>query len=970
MLKTSDGTQIKRLSGKIGDRQPALGGRKQRALYTATGGETSIDLSLLTPSLSYTPSANQISVKRTSGSGLIAGIDFYERTATSIGFPTTDPLLAGEIVEIMLDFGITSVMALAPRPDCFSQTATAGQTLITADFSWTYNLNPSKALGGVRVEINGITQTRGIDFTEVNLSNTNTNQVLLVDALLGGENIILTPVYQAIDTSAASTSFYGQAYSNMQSAFTAGTQAFIDQSSDMISVPNTTIVNRAKIPNIANDLRASLGNERIAVQSIIQLQNEFGPNGEPVFSVLNDDRGLVRCVGIWIGCPTSNLAYGQYLGANLGDYAEITFYGTGLNLLSIVFLAQDIRITVDGGTEGSSIWPSNPSNVLGGRNYSSNAIVPLVSGLTLGIHTVKIRAANANGIYISGFEILNSNASGLVNINPGVGYINGQKYTNNLVDSVAYNAGVTGTKGGRLVRYLNSDGTFGQAFQATDASTLYLSSAVHTNEEVARVYHWREFGCGRNTVNAGQANDDFSSLQSGAASRASAFTLDDGTTSLVGNYVAVTTDAPYEVLALYNGSFSQFLTITFVGTGLDIFTSNDGTRSFTAIYVDGGASIGSITSSSSAGFVKRKIVSGLPYGTHTVKLENTNLAAGSLRIIHFIVYQPKKPAVPSSSIEICDYNVAADYVASTVSTLGTVASGTMRKVCARELVYVGTWVMNLSATNHSGWYVASNTSTSYFTYTFFGSGIELSTITDAAALNQTFYIDNVATGTTANNVIQPGSGLSMTAGVLSGTSSAAGTIRYKYSGLALGVHTIKVVNNTGTYMYADALDIITPIHSYKSNLYADLQNTLTVGSNSLMDSRKTSMIKELLPAQKAWVQALGVANSPTTTSTALVPCPDMSVTIKTNGSAIKVDLSLNVIFATGAELDWCLYVDGVLAVPMRSVAPITTGYFIYSESLIIPVSQGVHKVDLYWASGGGQTLTLRGGQRILTVQEI
>jgi len=133
MLKTSDGTQIKRIS-KIGDRQPALGGRKQRALYTATGGETSIDLSLLTPSLSYTPSANQISVKRTSGSGLIAGIDFYERTATSIGFPIADPLIAGEIVEIVLDFGITSVMALAPRSDCFSQTATlsasGGNTLV------------------------------------------------------------------------------------------------------------------------------------------------------------------------------------------------------------------------------------------------------------------------------------------------------------------------------------------------------------------------------------------------------------------------------------------------------------------------------------------------------------------------------------------------------------------------------------------------------------------------------------------------------------------------------------------------------------------------------------------------------------------------------------------------------------------------------------------------------------------------
>ena len=104
MLKTTDGTQIKRLPGFVGDRYPTTGFQKKRALYTATGGETSINLSLLSPPLSYVPNQSQITVKRTSGGGpLIAGIDFYETSVSTVGFPTTDPLLSGEIVEIMQD---------------------------------------------------------------------------------------------------------------------------------------------------------------------------------------------------------------------------------------------------------------------------------------------------------------------------------------------------------------------------------------------------------------------------------------------------------------------------------------------------------------------------------------------------------------------------------------------------------------------------------------------------------------------------------------------------------------------------------------------------------------------------------------------------------------------------------------------------------------------------------------------------
>ena len=959
MLKTFDNTQYKRLSGRIGDRQPALGGRKQRALYTATGGETSIDLSLLTPSLSYTPSANQISVKRTSGSGLIAGIDFYERTATSIGFPTTDPLLAGEIVEIILDFGITSVMAVAPRADCFSQTATAGQTLITADFSWTYNLNPSKAIGGVRFEINGITQTRGIDFTEVNLGNVNTNQIVVNDAFLGGENIILTPVYQAIDTSAASTSFYGQAYSNMQSAFTAGTQAFIDQSSDMISVPNTTIVNRAKIPNLANDLRASLGNERIPVQSIMQLQNEFGANGEPVFAALNDDRGLIRFVGSSSSSVSTN---GAMVRLSTGGYLEITFFGTGLNLLSYADgYAYTAYATVDGATESViNIYPVT-SNILASRGYGENCIFP-VSTTSLGVHTVKIRNSSGADILIFGFEIINANASGLININPGVGYINGQKYTNTLVDSVAYNAGVTGTKGGRLVRYINSDGTFGQAFQATDASTLYIANAVHTNEEVARVFHWREFGAGR--------TDDFSLLKQTDGNQAKAFTLDDGTTSLVASNMYCR-DATQSLTAGSIGS-TYYVILTFIGTGIDLVKSDEGSAGTTTltITIDGNSITGSPYSySPTATPAMLKIASGLPYGTHTLKIVNTT-ASNSFGVQKFIVYQPKKPSVPSSSIEICDYNVMADLVANSTAGIETISQGVLRKeISQREAVYVGAgWATPALyvTTAVGGWQTYTGTTTQYVEYTFFGTGFEARSYSQGSS-TWTVQVD----GAFPSAVAYYGGFNSYTSGTgaLTANASTAGS-GFRVVGLALGIHKVRVTLTAGTYIYTEALDIITPIHSYKSNLYADFQNTLTVGSNSLMDSRKTSMIKEALPAQKAWAQAVGITSDPTITSVSYVPLTDMSVTIKTSGGPLKIDSAVTCYNSVAGKFVYInVYVDGVSqASNLGGGSGSVVGTI--SNSIIVPVAAGIHKVDLYWATDTGGTCYAAQTRRYLTAQEI
>jgi hypothetical protein len=318
-----------------------------------------------------------------------------------------------------------------------------------------------------------------------------------------------------------------------------------------------------------------------------------------------------------------------------------------------------------------------------------------------------------------------------------------------------------------------------------------------------------------------------------------------------------------------------------------------------------------------------------------------------------------------------------DYVGATSGDPLVLGAGVLRKQNTRELIYVGTWGGPASdSTNPSGFSIYSNTGSSYCQYTYFGYGVEINAYVDTAAVNFTISIDG-SSNLVGSTLIQPGTGLTWTAttGTVTGTSSIGGRLRIKIPYSTLGVHTVKKTHNSGNFIYMMAIDIVTPIHSYKSNLYADLQNTLPVGSNSLMDSRKTSMIKEALPSQKAWAQAIGITTPATTSSTTFVPMPDMSVTVKTSGGPLKITGDACVISpaTAGIYLRYAVYVDGALLqnrILYNQVA--ATSALLPTWDLIVPVSAGVHKVDVYWASSGATfTMYVDGNNgRNLTVQEL
>ena len=200
MIKSFDGKSFKRTANPKGEKSPVVGIKKDRAVYTATGGETELNLNSVSPAIQYHPGKNLISVKRSTVSVMMSGDQFYETSPTSISFST--PLEAGEKVEIIKEVAVTGVMAVNSKPDIYTATATEGQTLVKADFFWPYNQNSTKSRGAVTVQIDGVTKERGVHYNEVaNGSNSMTSQVSFTSPLSAGQYISLLPTNQVVDQS-------------------------------------------------------------------------------------------------------------------------------------------------------------------------------------------------------------------------------------------------------------------------------------------------------------------------------------------------------------------------------------------------------------------------------------------------------------------------------------------------------------------------------------------------------------------------------------------------------------------------------------------------------------------------------------------------------------------------------------------------------------------------------------------------
>jgi hypothetical protein len=638
-----------------------------------------------------------------------------------------------------------------------------------------------------------------------------------------------------------------------------------------------------------------MGIERMHVQQIMRADGELGPAGELVWKPINDKFNQIRLVGNgWLNQVNGDGSF--VLTQTTGEYVEITFYGTGLNVLCRLYSGSSLTASLDNGAYGANLQPTVISAVLSSRNYNPLQVVPVFSNQTLGIHTVRIQCSTPN-FALNGFEILNEATT--MKVATGTSTINGKLLTLSSLASFdplktgsfdsQSNTGST-TRGGRVVVYQKTDGSIGKSITWVNSAQANLTSADHTNEEVIRSYYWREFGVGR--------SDDFSTLIATSSTRA--FALEDGTTSLYSEITNVQSQNFNGLNVVQTQNSASAITFAFIGTGLDVIISGDSVRTDT-ILVDG-TSIGTVISSTNK-IETKKIVSGLPYGTHVVKF-TSNAGSAGIGYSNFIVYGPKKPSVPSGAVELADYNIMADFVANSTADINKIATGVLRKhVTTREGVYIGATGVsgpnpNASVNRIGGWFIDLNLTTAKFQYTFFGTGFDFrcqSLGTNVAVLK----VDGAFPTATAYGTHT----YNGTNGQITGVGAEGAGVYV--TGLTLGTHTITIDITTASDFLISAVDIITPIHTQKNNGPYILQNTLPVGSNYINDSRK--FVTDLNTPSKGLKGFL-------TTSYSFTGNPNFSPVKWLNGAVYcdkTTKLNLNATFETlGGSFPFKFMVDG------------------------------------------------------------
>ena len=231
--------------------------------------------------------------------------------------------------------------------------------------------------------------------------------------------------------------------------------------------------------------------------------------------------------------------------------------------------------------------------------------------------------------------------------------------------------------GGRIVKWVDSSGNIktsvtmmppnAQNINSTASNAIDLSSSQtnddtinfntsaidHSLSEIAKTFHWREFGNGSANGGTGSGSyPDFSMhINNDSTEDDMAYVMDDGLTSLTGKGSHTTSSSsPHNITS---GGDAKGFHFTFIGTGITLKTTG-------------------------AGAGTRTMAINLPYGTHIYKhfrdagatpdgtIDGVALAdiAGNTYSAweEVTFHQPKMPPIPEDAVVLADYMLMADFV--------------------------------------------------------------------------------------------------------------------------------------------------------------------------------------------------------------------------------------------------------------------------------------------------------------------
>ena len=371
----------------------------------------------------------------------------------------------------------------------------------------------------------------------------------------------------------------------------------------------------------------------------------------------------------------------------------------------------------------------------------------------------------------------------------------------------------------------DSAGTTSAAVANNTYLPTFTDQAIdNTQAEVAKTFHWREFGNG--AANGGTlASNNADTTMLGATGDNIAYVMDDGLTSfsMVGAEQGSASNNNYLVLGSGESPY-----VTFIGTGFSII----------------GRTWGGVTTNDT-------IAQNLPYGTHIVKIHRNgsdmeisidgvkvyDVATGNHQThMEYSFHQPKMPPIPENAVVLADYMLMADFVSipdNTVVDKSKLTKGVRRISSSRDVFTSGantTFQFNPQdvEVDADGFRQYFNTSGGIFELPYFGtSPVYRSGVYNDRTNNANFKINGTDVTTSSSGTNHSGTQVlrSWTSGTHGFSSDNNGTFTTfvnttdeacawaSVEGIIVGQNTVRVTNNSSDYLTFNGYDVHTPIHT-------------------------------------------------------------------------------------------------------------------------------------------------------------
>ena len=464
------------------------------------------------------------------------------------------------------------------------------------------------------------------------------------------------------------------------------------------------------------------GSQRHKFKSLQVLEQETATHGFKCFSVDGREWIRISATAS-IDIEMKNDDGGVHIKlGNATDFIEITGYLNDINILLYThanYLAYTKQL--NGAAASASGHSATATSPLDGRYVDNASLLNVGVGATLGINTVRINSHN-NNIYCYGIELIAQDTSSDANKvkvqipsqnvvsygkkfsvsgTPHYDPFNGMSGAKTLSELGTYidtatSLGMDNWKGGtsnyykpfnggRVVKWVASDGTIktsvtmmppnAQNYEGTASNAVsdahiqagtnddvvnFNTSAIDLSlSEVAKTFHWREFGNG--AANGGNQATYADMTMLDTTSDLVAYFMDDGLTSMsadgLRNWSSGATGSP----SLLNQKKQYF---TFIGTGISLKRLSFG---------------------NAAGLPDGHWAQNLSYGTHIMECrrydnpgsldrvridgviikDNISTTNGYIGSKDWTIHQPKMPPIPDDACIIADYMLMADHVVQT-----------------------------------------------------------------------------------------------------------------------------------------------------------------------------------------------------------------------------------------------------------------------------------------------------------------